>query len=273
MSRPIVATGLSLIELLITMALGITLMSGLLQFMAATNYTYKLNDDVSRIQENGRIALDLLVRNLQMAGYRQPKVAGGKIPHFFLRRCNNTANNSDLPADDNAIDACLFEGGGSASDRLAIQFDPPPDDGTETDCLGNTHLPSDSILVNVYTVAQNNGISSLYCRGYDASRERWLGRSAQPLVDGIDNLQVLYGVAAGSDDRYSVTKYISGDSLSDEDWPNIRSARVAILVSNGAANAFGQQRQRRYQLLDSDIIIFNDRQPRRIFSTTVTFNN
>jgi len=273
MSRVTAAAGVTLVELLIAMALSITLLSALLQFMAATINTYKLNEDISRIQENGRIALDLLTRNLQMAGYRQPKTAGGTIPHFFLHRCNNSAANDDQTADDNAIDACLLEGGGGRSDRLAIQFDPPPDDGTETDCLGNTHLPSDSILVNVYTVAQNNGISSLYCRGYDASRERWLGRSAQPLVDGIDNLQVLYGVAAIGDIPDSVTKYVSGDSLSANDWPNIRAARIALLVSNGAVNAFGEQRQRRYQLLDSDVIVFDDRQPRRIFATTVKFNN
>lgn len=265
--------GLALIELLIAMALGITLVSAVLQFMIANNNTYKLNGDISRIQENGRIALDVLVRDLQMAGYRQPKTAGGRIPHFFLRRCNNTAANADQPADDNAIDACLLEGGGNRSDRIAIQLDPPPDDGTETDCLGNTHLPSHSILVNVYTIARNNGISSLYCRGYDASDERWLGPSAQPLVDGIDSLQILYGVAASSDAPNSVTKYISGDSLGDDDWSNIRAAKVAILVSNGTINAFGEQRERRYRLLDSDILAFDDRQLRRIFSTTVKFNN
>jgi len=265
-------SGVTLVELMIAIALSMTLMAASLQFIVSTRQTYELNDDISRVQENGRIALDILVKDLQMAGYRKPLNGDGKLPDFFLQQCNNTADDEDTAADDGA--PCLLEGGAALSDRISVQFDPPPDNGTETDCIG-TALPATSIVVNVYTVADldGDGINSIYCQGYDSSTESWLTAAPQPLVDGIDNMQVLYGVAGTVANPLSVTKYVSGDSLLPADWPNLRAVRVALLVSNGSDVAFAENRQRSYRLLDSDEIAFTDSQPRRIYSTTVKFNN
>lgn len=264
--------GITLIELMIAIALSMTLMAAALQFMVSTRQTYELNDDISRVQENGRIALDILVRDLQMAGYRQPFNGDGKVPDFFLQQCNNTADNEDVAADDDA--PCFVEGGAADSDEISVQFDPPPDDGTETDCLG-TALDATAIVVNHYTIGDDDGdgINSLYCRGYDSAAESWVSPGRQPLVDGIDNMQVLYGVAGSAANPLSVTRYVSGDQLTPADWPNLRAIRVALLVSNGNPVAFAENRERKYRLLDSDEIAFTDRQPRKIYSTTVKFNN
>jgi len=264
--------GITLIELMIAIALSMTLMAAALQFIVSTRQTYELNDDISRVQENGRIALDILVKDLQMAGYRQPLNGNGMVPDFFLQQCNNTADDDDTAADDDA--PCLLEGGAALSDRIAVQFDPPPDDGSETDCLGTALAPA-SIVVNVYTVEDRDGdgINSLYCQGYDSSTESWVTAAPQPLVDGIDNMQILYGIAGSVANPLSVTRYVSGDNLTPADWPNLRAIRVALLVSNGNAAAFAENRERKYRVLDSDEIAFTDRQPRKIYSTTVKFNN
>ena len=271
-SRCRVQRGVTLIELMIAIALSMTLMAAALQFIVSTRQTYELNDDISRVQENGRIALDILVKDLQMAGYRQPLNGNGKVPDFFLQQCNNTANDDDISTDDNA--PCLLDGGAALSDRIAVQFDPPPDDGTETDCRG-TAMPATSIVVNVYTVDDLDGdlINSLYCQSYDSTTESWLMDDPLPLVDGIDNMQVLYGVADSLANPFSVTKYVSGDNLLPADFPKLRAVRVALLVSNGNAIAFAENRERKYRVLDSDEIAITDRQPRRIYSTTVKFNN
>lgn len=270
-------TGITLIELIIAIGLSLGLMAASLQFIVSTRQTYELNDDLSRVQENGRIALDMIVKQVQMAGYRRPLNGDGKVPDYFLRQCNNTAQNEDVDADNDAIDACLTEGGSNVSDRIAVQFDPPPDDGSELDCLGNSGVPATSIITSVFWIddIDADGVSSLYCRSYDSSNEEWInpGTGPQPLVDGIENLQVLYGVAGTALNPTSVTRYISADKLTPGDWPNLRSIKIAILVNNGATHAFAEKRERRYRLLDSDEIVHNDKQPRRIYSTTVKFNN
>jgi hypothetical protein len=168
----------------------------------------------------------------------------------------------------------MQEGGTTLSDRLSVQFDPPPDDGSETTCQGNA-APATSVITNVYTIedVDGDGINSLYCQSYDSTAESWIDAGPMPLVDGIDNLQILYGVAGSATNADSVTKYISADKLVASDMPNLRSVRIALLVSNGLDQGFGESKSRNYRLLDSDLITINDAQSRRIYSTTVNFNN
>lgn len=268
-------SGFSLVELMIAITLGMVLMGAALQFIVSTRQTYDINDDVARIQENGRIALDILVNDLQFAGYRTPLNGDGLVPNFFLMNCATGANSAD---------ACLLdgEGGGAGivnrSDRLAIQFDPPPDDGTETDCLGNT-IGATTLLVNVYTIGSVAGssINSLFCRGFDAGTGTWIGAGgAQPLVDGIDSMQVLYRVTTpGTTTTNDQYRYISGNQITTANWPYITAARVALLASNGLVVGSANAQTRSFQLLDSAQLDYpaTDRHPRRIYSTTVQFNN
>ena len=287
--------GLSVIELMIAIALGITLMAASLQFIVSTRQTYELNDDISRIQENGRIAMDILSKDLRLAGYRPPLKGDGVLPDFFLKECQDSkGNNIPCMKDENTdIELTYKDGTKAYSDRLAVQFDPPPDDGTETTCLG-TLAPRDSIITNIYTIQTVNGVNTLYCQGYDSTEEQFLDNAPMPLVDGIDNMQILYGIADSNDGDIaaleaqlaktlskeevedhlnSVTRYVSADRLTNDDMPHIRAVRVALLVSNGLADGFSDDRSRRFRLFDGDTITIKDRQPRRIYSTTVHFNN
>ncbi|MET4695135.1 PilW family protein [Endozoicomonas lisbonensis] len=61
--------GVSLIELLVAMLLGLFLIAGIGHLFLSANRTYMLQDELSRIQENARFAMDLLARDIRMAGY------------------------------------------------------------------------------------------------------------------------------------------------------------------------------------------------------------
>ncbi|AMO55709.1 hypothetical protein GZ77_26610 [Endozoicomonas montiporae] len=61
--------GASLVELLVAMALGLFLIAGIGHLFLSANRTYMLQDELSRIQENARFAMDLLSRDIRMAGY------------------------------------------------------------------------------------------------------------------------------------------------------------------------------------------------------------
>lgn len=62
-------SGFSLVELMVAMALSLILLAGVLAIFASSRTTYETTDRLSRIQENGRFALDLLTRDLRSAGY------------------------------------------------------------------------------------------------------------------------------------------------------------------------------------------------------------
>lgn len=61
--------GLSLVELMISMALGLVLMTGVIQMFITSNTTFATHQAISRVQENGRFAMEFLARDIRMAGF------------------------------------------------------------------------------------------------------------------------------------------------------------------------------------------------------------
>ncbi len=62
--------GLSLIELMISLTLGIVLMTGVMQMFLTSRTTYNTQQAISRIQESGRMAIEFLAQDVRMAGYQ-----------------------------------------------------------------------------------------------------------------------------------------------------------------------------------------------------------
>lgn len=62
--------GFTLVELLVAMAVGAALMVGIVQVFIGSKATYRVMDSLSRIQENGRFALDNMAWTVRMADYK-----------------------------------------------------------------------------------------------------------------------------------------------------------------------------------------------------------
>ena len=62
--------GLTLIELMIGMALGLVVVVGIGYIYMGSRQSYKVQDNMARIQENGRYAMEILGREIRMAGFR-----------------------------------------------------------------------------------------------------------------------------------------------------------------------------------------------------------
>ncbi len=69
MDRKYTQSGLTLIELMVAMVLGLFLMGGVIQMHAANRQTSRVSEGVSRIQENARYAMAMIQREVRMAGY------------------------------------------------------------------------------------------------------------------------------------------------------------------------------------------------------------
>ena len=61
--------GVSLIELMIALVVGLLLIAGLLQVYLSTKQSYVAQEQLARMQEGGRFAMDLITRDLRRAGY------------------------------------------------------------------------------------------------------------------------------------------------------------------------------------------------------------
>lgn len=244
--------GLSLVELLIAMLLGLILTAGALQMMLSSQEVYQTTDTLSRIQENGRFTLNFLAKDIRMAGHNTTKDANGKV--FWDGACG-------------ASDPCSANGGGNNSDQIGVLMDPSND----VDCLGNAVVGEDTVIANVYYIddPENDLISSLYCRGYDVSANGWVGGNAQPLVDGVENMQILYGVTDLVTN--AITSYVDASDVTD--WASIGAVKVSVLMNNGQAQGNGNNETRNFNLLDADTITITDKHNRQAFATTIVVNN
>lgn len=63
-------SGLSLVELMVAMVLGLLLIGGVLQIFLSSKNTYTTNLALSKVQESGRFAMDFLTFDIRNASYR-----------------------------------------------------------------------------------------------------------------------------------------------------------------------------------------------------------
>jgi type IV pilus assembly protein PilW len=60
--------GISLVEIMIALLIGLFLMGGLIQLFISSKQTYKMQDTIGRLQENQRFAMDFLVHDMRGLG-------------------------------------------------------------------------------------------------------------------------------------------------------------------------------------------------------------
>jgi len=153
-------SGLTLIELMISMVISLILILGVVSIYISSKRGYSLTDGMGREQENIRFTADLLLHDLRMAGY--PKGTTGLPPI-----------------------ATATDGGNSGgSDSITLQFQ------ALTDCLGQSTAGVGGIAVNKYSIDNTNG--NLICLGNGDA-------NSGIIADGIFNMQILYGLDTNSD--------------------------------------------------------------------------
>lgn len=86
--------GLSLIELMVAMAIGLFLLLGVSKIFLDSKRTYSFQQSLARIQENGRMAQEFMGRDIRMAGYTG--CASGDYSSITNTLNNPTAINYDF---------------------------------------------------------------------------------------------------------------------------------------------------------------------------------
>ena len=236
--------GVTLVELMVSMLVGVVLLSGVVAVYMGSKQSYGARGGMSALQENGRIAIKRLQRGVLGAGY--PKNSG--IEPIISDAGQVTAASNLTVSADNAN-----------GDTLTVSFMPFGMAFNE-DCLGQGGTVNGRIINNYFV---QNG--QLMCRGSG-------NRRAQPIAEAVDNMQVLYGLDTDNDgfvDQYKK----AGDVGS---WLNVVSIQVALLI-NSVDNVKdvtpGAGNEDQFNLLGQNHIAPNDRLARRVFTTTIPLRN
>ncbi|MBV1911263.1 MAG: PilW family protein [Kangiellaceae bacterium] len=229
-------SGFTIVELMIAGVLGIILTAGVIQLFVGSNRTYTLQDELANVQENGRFAMIFLENEIQK---------GGWIDDFSLQ----------VPP---AID--LNSSSDGVTDAIAVSYALPP---ASRDCNGA--IVGDGIIINQFYVGGTSG-DELLCQGNG-------GGAAQPLIDGVRDFQILYGVETNSVcPDGAVNQYMTRDQIVAAGGNLvIVSARVAVLLAS-ENDVLPQAESHTHDLLDTQLVT-NDKLAYRTFQQTIYMPN
>lgn len=68
-SSPVLRNGFSLVELMVALVIGSILLGAVLLIFSSSKKTYDVQDQSARMQENGRYAIEALLKDIRLAGY------------------------------------------------------------------------------------------------------------------------------------------------------------------------------------------------------------
>lgn len=141
--------GLTIVEILVAVTLSLILLAGVSQLFISSKRTYEVQDGLSRLQENGRFAVDYLARHVRMAGYM------GCLSNASLITIHNNLNNAATFANNFSVGIEGFEANGTApGDAYPITAENPAPSGNaagwssalDADLVGRV-LPGTDVIV------------------------------------------------------------------------------------------------------------------------------
>ncbi|NLY14385.1 MAG: hypothetical protein GXZ10_12315 [Gammaproteobacteria bacterium] len=261
--------GISIVELLVALAVGMVLIAGIMQVFLASKNTYAVNQAMSTVQENGRFALEFIARSARQAGYVDPN---NKVSRPFAvipeaAKCSLASK------------ACSQNGDALKSDIVSFAFQPPINQtGARVDCIGDTKDvdTNDKIVINRFLITgEDTDQATLSCQRRVLNKNLALIDTAgnfeeAALVEGIDKIQIQYGVST-SGDSYSVNKYVNADKV--DKWDEVLAVRIGVIANSGS-DLNPAPVAKEFYLFDTGPYTFpNDRKLRQVFTTTVHIRN
>ncbi len=292
--------GFSMIELLIALVIGLFLMTALIEILISGKASYISANHLSRLQESGRIATNILDSDLKRAGYQGgnsdvPNINGSAGQVAALVSCPNGNSNWARMIDEgvfglddtNAGYACIPNASYLRGDVLIVRYASPWVSGAFVGTQlylrsslfeGKLFAGADEALAVNVVLDQPQSIHDLVAHAYFIGNS---GRScngqavpslfrvrldtlSQPLVEellpGVEHFQVQYGVGG---------QYIDADAVAD--WSQVVTARYWLLIRSECIEE-GFTDGRTYTLGDQ-VYTPNDSFRRQMYSSVVMLRN
>lgn len=213
------ARGFTLVELMVTIAIALFLLGGLVTIVQAVRRTYASQQAQVQLADQQRFAVTLLTDVIQSGGYFDnptgdtilsalPAVA----PNFGSGQAFFGTQGAVVPA---------------AGDAIYVRFRTAPGDGI-INCSGSSNAAGvDQVYTNEFYV--NPGTGQLMC----VLSTGGAAAAPVPLVSDVVNLQIYYGVkrAVPATD-YNVDTYEQANAMQASDWDQISSVRVIVTFLN-----------------------------------------
>lgn len=234
---------MSLIEIMIALVISLFLIAGVIQLFIGSKQTYRSQDALSRIQENGRLAMESMATDIRMAGYVP---IGTVLPAAAV-----TGTSASILVNGNAI----------PRDNITVSW---VNNGNQSRIYSIGTSASTPDCVNAGTSLDLNTN----------------GGGIQELVEGVEGMQVLYGSCSpvdtngdGVNDSMVVTSPFYQQASSISNWNLVCSVRIHLLMVSLVDNVLKQPQTIYFPADTNTALSFNDRCLRQAFTFTVQLRN
>jgi type IV pilus assembly protein PilW len=213
--------GFTLVELMVAITVSIFLAGGLLMMVQSTRNAFGNQNLLGQLQDNERLAMSFLTSVVESTGY-------------FPDPVNNTSAlllpaNATFVTPGQAVVGTLGAAPPGPGDSVTIRFAAAAGDANLFNCLGltNTAAATDT-FTNTFSV---NAQKQLQCTA--TSQLGTFAPTTVPLVTGVENLTILYGIKRSANDTGSCADtYLNAGQMLVADWSNVCSVSVAITFIN-----------------------------------------
>ncbi len=288
------ARGLSLIELMVAMVIGLVVVLAVtltyLQTASGTRHAILQ----AQMNEDGAIALDLLVHHLRLSGYAETGADGTRIfKGLAIRGCDGGFTAATSKAAFDLLDCA----GGAGNDAVAIRYhatllnSPVVENSDEemrpANCVNESIEPvggSDVFIADnrfyVQDDSTNDNVPTLFCRGSNGA-----GFSdTAALVPNVESLQLRYAVTHvpvdGVVPPHQVTALVPAGHASLApplgNWSRVAAVELCVVVRSqhlAPQDGVDVDELTRYLDCSGTAATANDRRLRRAYRTTVHLAN
>lgn len=225
-------SGFSLIELMVSMTIGLIIMLAVISAYLGSAGASRTAEAIGRMNEDAQMALTILSQQLRMAGVNPAQPDRSTPTHntltnaFAIRGCDLKFSDVTTAASTAAL-TCGHSASSTGPDSISIAYEAdryntiPTSAGVPTDCMGSGITPS----TDAYT--RSDGATTATATIYEAENRFYVGTSTsvinptlyckgnasangQPLIENIEDLQFSYGtVNPVSTTSISVTPYLT----------------------------------------------------------------
>ena len=271
--------GLTLVELLVAMALSLLVVMAAVAALTYSRQGFRSVDASSQLRDNARFAESIIRRIILQGGFLNTKYAVNLGSDF---KTSSTVEEPNIKAFDNAkyteslatgVTTASPSNGINGSDLLIVRYQSgdtnssAPANQTMINCSGGTvpdAFDGTERMASVFHIntSATTGEPTLMCSFNSFSSGAWTW-STQPLIDGVETLQILYGVdgvTAGAAPTASKTiipvQYLRANQLivsgnepaTIANWKRVRTIRVGMVLRGPPGSAPEQNVPAQYPL-------------------------
>ena len=265
--------GFSLVEIMISLALGAILSVTVIQVMVSQSVTDKLNRALASVQENGRYAVVKLQQDIMLTGRYDMLSVQLDRSQDVTEEAVFLQNNALVLPNTFASRATLgvTQGSNGSNDSLVIsKVDSRDCRGYSLGYAAGAEFP----MVNEYFIEDRK----LKCRGFDLRVLRGQqvatghnNHNAFTLLDNVEGFQVLYGVANHANGSALATpnQYVTADNITQPE--RVVAIRIALLIRSD--DAININNTRGFALLNETAVLPTTSHLYRQFEATIMLRN